>query len=78
MYCLSSKRLSKLCACNLYWERHHLSANCIAVEHTLREECDSGLPTRREDRVTHAGNCREHTIVTPTSVCYVDGFDPVT
>ena len=90
-------------ACNLYWQRHHLSANCIAVEpaggwrgarnndlskalkwlkwveHTLREEeCDSGLPTRREDRVTHAGNCGEHTIVTPTRVCYVDGFDPVT
>ena len=47
--------------------------------YTLREEeCNSGLHTRREDRVTHAGNCWEHTITTPTRVCYVDGFDPVT
>ena len=47
--------------------------------YTLREEeCNSGLHTRREDRVTHAGNCGEHTITTPTRVCYVDGFDPVT
>ena len=28
--------------------------------------------------MTHAGNRGEHTIVTPTRVCYVDGFDPVT
>ena len=49
------------------------------MEHTLREEeCDSGLPTRRADHVTHAGNRGQHTIVTPTRVCYVDGFIPVT
>ena len=49
------------------------------MEHTLQEEeCDSGLPTRREDRVRHAGNRGKHTIVTPTRVCYVDGFSPVT
>ena len=88
---------------NLDWQRHHLSADLIAVElaggwrgarnnqlskalkwlkwveDTLREEeCDSGLPTRREHRVTQAGNRGEHTIVTPTRVCYVDGLDPVT
>ena len=90
-------------ACNLYWRRHHLSADCIAVEpaggwhgarnnqslkalkwlkwveHTLREEeGDSGLTARTEDRVTHAGNRGEHAIVTPTRVCYVDDFHPVT
>ena len=90
-------------ACNLYWRRHHLSADCIAVEpaggwqgarnnqslkalkwlkwveHTLREEeRDNGLPARTEDRVTYAGSRGEHAIVTPTRVCYVDGFDPVT
>ena len=90
-------------ACNLYWGRHHLSADCIAVEpaggwhgarnnqslkalkwlkwveHTLREEeGDSGLTARTEDRVTHAGNRGEHAIVTPTRVCYVDDFHPVT
>ena len=49
------------------------------MEHTLREEeRDSGLPARTEDHVTHAGNRGEHAIVTPTRVCYVDGFDPVT
>ena len=68
-------RLIMVC-CETNQEDH---THAFWVEHTLREEeGDSGLTARTEDRVTHAGNRGEHAIVTPTRVCYVDDFHPVT